>query len=97
MQTALEMTCTSQNQREVIFLFAPPPTPRRAPLQTVPQPQAQKAGLVPRVARWGKVTDQIEPCIKDMVSTHVFSIGEYYTILSPPPPTGKFAEGGSSS
>ena len=71
--------------------------PGRAPLKTIPHPQFRKAGLVPGVARRGKVTGQIEPCIKDMVSTHVFSIGEYYTILSPPPPTGKFAEGGSFS
>lgn len=90
MQTAQEMTCTLQ------YLPHPLP-PGIAPLQTIPHPQSRKAGLVPGVARRENVTGQIEPCIKDMVSTHVFSMGEYYTILSPPPPTGKFAEGGSFS
>ena len=46
MQTAQEMTRTSQNQREVIFEFAPPPISGTRPLRTIPHPRARKAGLV---------------------------------------------------
>ena len=34
-----------QNQREGIFLFAPPPTPRTGPLQTVPTPRPEGLDL----------------------------------------------------
>ena len=33
------------------FLFAPPPTPGKEPLQTISQPRARRAELVPGVAR----------------------------------------------
>ena len=63
METAQEMTRTSQNQREVIFDLPRPPTPGTGPLQTIPHPRARKAGLVPGLPE-GMVTGQIEPCIK---------------------------------
>ena len=50
-QTAQEMTRTSQNQREDIFYLPHPPTPGKEPLQTISQPRARRAELVPGVAR----------------------------------------------
>ena len=63
-QTAQEMTHTSQNQREDNFYLPHPPTPGTEALQIISQPRARRADLVPGVA-WGAgvVTGQIEPCI----------------------------------
>ena len=44
-QTAQEMTRTSQNQREDIFYLPHPPTPGKEPLQTISQPRARRAEL----------------------------------------------------
>ena len=54
MQTVQDVqTRTSQNQREDIFYLPhpPPPTPGTDPLQTISQPRARRAELVPVVAR----------------------------------------------
>ena len=50
METAQEMTRASQNQRVVIFDLPHPLPPGQ---ETIPQPQARKAGLVPEVTRGG--------------------------------------------
>ena len=48
METAQETIRTSQNQREVILdLPHPLPPSETGPLQTIPPPQARKAGLDP--------------------------------------------------
>ena len=45
MQTAQQMTRTSQNQKEDISYLPHPPTPGTEPLQTIPQPRARRAEL----------------------------------------------------
>ena len=52
--------------REVIFDLSHPLPPGTEPFQTIPHPQAQRAGFVQGVARkgGGVVTGQIEPCIR---------------------------------
>jgi len=46
-----------------MFDLPRPPAPGTKPFQTIPHPRAQRAGLVPGVARGGMVTGKIEPCI----------------------------------
>ena len=77
MQTVQEITHNLQNQRKVIFHLPHPHTPGTGLLQTVPQPRAQRAGLVVGVVRGGGVegvTDQVEPCISPAFGTkHLIS------------------------
>ena len=76
-QTAQEITCNLQNQREVIFDLPHPCTPGTGLFRTIPHPRAQRAGLVLGVARGGggMVTRQIEPCISPAFGTkHLISV-----------------------
>ena len=60
-------TCFAKS--EVIFLFAPPPTTGKGPLQTISHPRNGRAGLSP-----GMVTGQIEPCIIEELTFQVFRL-----------------------
>ena len=58
------------------FSFVPSPTPVTGPLQTIPLPQVQRAGIVSGGCPEGMVTGQIEPCItlKDELHAHLLRI-----------------------
>lgn len=47
----IQMYCVKSKRR--YFWCAPPPSPRKEPLQTIPHLRARRAGLVPEVARGG--------------------------------------------
>ena len=66
MQTAREITRTSQNQREVVFDLPHHPTLGTGPLQTIPHHGSERLDLFQGLPG-GMVTGQIEPCITDTV------------------------------
>ena len=63
LQTAWQITCTLQNQKEVLFDLPHPPTPETGPLQSFPHPQVRRAGCAPGVAREGDGNRSNCPCI----------------------------------
>ena len=70
MQTAREITRTSQNQREVVFDLPHHPTLGTGPLQTIPHPGSERLDLFQGLPG-GMVTGQIEPCITILFTLHI--------------------------